>query len=99
LLSKFLFTCHTIIFWYYLPVCLYVVFPDAADIHIDRARKIREDSMSDALSLATESNNQVQGLLQKTKGALSRLYSMIFPKLSQNKSLGEMADSFFIESS
>ncbi|KAM0872464.1 hypothetical protein ACQ4PT_038708 [Festuca glaucescens] len=72
---------------------------NAADMPIDRARKLREDSMSDALSLATDSNNQVQGLLQKTKGALSKLFSMMFPKLSQNKTLGEMADTFFIESS
>ncbi|KAK1665154.1 hypothetical protein QYE76_053313 [Lolium multiflorum] len=72
---------------------------NATDMHIDRARMIREDSMSDALSLATESNIQVQGLLQKANGALSRLYSMIFPKLSQNKTLGEMVDTFFIESS
>jgi hypothetical protein len=65
----------------------------------DRTRKLQEDSMSDALSLTTDSNNQVQGLLQKTKGALSKLFSMMFPKLSQNKTLGEMADTFFIESS
>ncbi|KAK1651671.1 hypothetical protein QYE76_069476 [Lolium multiflorum] len=44
----------------------------AADLPIDRARKVREDSTSDALSLAAESNVQVLGLLQKTKGALSR---------------------------
>ncbi|KAK1650649.1 hypothetical protein QYE76_068454 [Lolium multiflorum] len=33
---------------------------NAADMPIDRAHKLREDSMSDALSLATDSNNQVQ---------------------------------------
>ena len=66
---------------------------------INRARKLREDSMSDALSLATDSNVQVLGLLQKTKGALSKLFSMIFPKVSQKKTLGEMADTFFVDSS
>ena len=55
--------------------------------------------MSDALSFATDSSNQVQGLLQKTKGALSKLFSMMFPKLNQDKTLGEMADAFFIDSS
>jgi hypothetical protein len=55
--------------------------------------------MSDALSFATESSDQVQGLLKKTKGALSRLFLMMFPKLDQNKTLGEMADTFFIDSS
>ncbi|KAK1607581.1 hypothetical protein QYE76_031254 [Lolium multiflorum] len=72
---------------------------NAADRPVNRACKLREDSMSDALSLATVSNNQVQGLLQKTKGALSKLFSMMFPKLSQNKTLGEMAATFFVESS
>ncbi|KAK1607665.1 hypothetical protein QYE76_031338 [Lolium multiflorum] len=71
----------------------------AADLPIDRARKLREDSTSDALSLAAESNVQVLGLLQKTKGALSRLYSMIFPKMKQVKTLGEMAESFLIDPS
>ncbi|KAK1607307.1 hypothetical protein QYE76_030980 [Lolium multiflorum] len=71
----------------------------AADININRARKLREDSMSDALSLAAESNVQVLGLLQKTKGALSRLYSMIFPKMKQVKTLSEMAESFLIDPS
>ncbi|KAK1650719.1 hypothetical protein QYE76_068524 [Lolium multiflorum] len=71
----------------------------AADITINRARKLREDSMSDALSLAAESNVQVLGLLQKTKGALSRLFSMIFPKMKQDKTLGEMADAFLVDPS
>ncbi|KAK1696142.1 hypothetical protein QYE76_012839 [Lolium multiflorum] len=72
---------------------------NAADMPINRARKLREDSMSDALSLATDSNIQVLGLLQKTKGALSKLFSMIFPKVNQNKTLGEMVDTFFVDSS
>ncbi|KAK1679750.1 hypothetical protein QYE76_040598 [Lolium multiflorum] len=71
----------------------------AADITIHRARNLREDSMSNALSLAAESNIQVLGLLQRTKGALSRLFSMIFPKMKQDKTLGEMADTFLIDPS
>jgi hypothetical protein len=55
--------------------------------------------MSDALSFATESSNQLQDLLKKTKGALSRLFLMMFLKLDQNKILGEMAETFFVESS
>jgi hypothetical protein len=66
---------------------------------IDRTNKLREDSMSDALSSATDSCSQVHGLLKKTKGALSKLFSMMFPKLDQNKTLGEKADTFFIDSS
>jgi hypothetical protein len=55
--------------------------------------------MSDALSLAAESNVQVLGLLQRTKGALSRLFSMIFPRMKQDKTLGEMADAFLVDPS
>jgi hypothetical protein len=74
-------------------------FSDIADVPINRARKLREDSMSDALSLATNANIQVLDLLQKAKGELSRLFSMIFPKIKQDKTLGEMANAFFINPS
>ncbi|KAK1616213.1 hypothetical protein QYE76_021730 [Lolium multiflorum] len=72
---------------------------DAADITVTRRDQLREDSTADALSLAAESNVQVLGLLKKTKGALSRLYSMIFPKMKQNKTLDEMAASFLVDPS
>ncbi|KAK1653798.1 hypothetical protein QYE76_071603 [Lolium multiflorum] len=71
----------------------------AADTTVTRARMLREDSTADALSLATESNVQVLGLLQKAKGALSKLYSMIFPKAKQVKTLGELADAFLVDPS
>ncbi|KAK1648171.1 hypothetical protein QYE76_065976 [Lolium multiflorum] len=72
---------------------------EAANITVTRRHQLREDSTSDALSLAAESNVQVLGLLQKTRGALSRLYSMIFPKVKQDKTLGEMADAFLVDPS
>ncbi|KAK1614237.1 hypothetical protein QYE76_019754 [Lolium multiflorum] len=71
---------------------------EAANITVTRRHQLREDSTSDAMSLA-ESNVQVLGLLQKTRGALSRLYSMIFPKVKQEKTLGEMADAFLVDPS
>ncbi|KAK1607929.1 hypothetical protein QYE76_031602 [Lolium multiflorum] len=72
---------------------------ETANITVSRRHQLREDSTADALSLAAESNVQVLGLLQKTKGALSRLYSMIFPKMKQDKTLGEMADAFLVDPS
>jgi hypothetical protein len=72
---------------------------EAADITVTRRHQLREDSTSDALSLVAESNVQVLGLLQKTKGALSRLHSMIFPKMKQDKTLGELADAFLVDPS
>ncbi|KAK1692511.1 hypothetical protein QYE76_009208 [Lolium multiflorum] len=61
--------------------------------------ELREDSIADALSLAAESNIQVLGLLKKAKGALSRLYSMIFPKMKEDKTLDDMAASFLVDPS
>jgi hypothetical protein len=55
--------------------------------------------MSDALSFAVESSEQIQDLLKKAKGVLSKLFSMMFPRLDQNKTLGEMVNTFFIDSS
>ncbi|KAK1630611.1 hypothetical protein QYE76_004926 [Lolium multiflorum] len=72
---------------------------EVADITVTRRHQLREDSTADALSLAAESNVQVLGLLKKTKGALSRLYSMIFPKMKQDKTLDEMAASFLVDPS
>ncbi|KAK1664968.1 hypothetical protein QYE76_053127 [Lolium multiflorum] len=72
---------------------------DAADLTVTRRHQLREDSTADALSLATESNIQVLGLLKKAKGALSRLYSMIFPKMKEDKTLDEMAASFLVDPS
>ncbi|KAK1680807.1 hypothetical protein QYE76_041655 [Lolium multiflorum] len=72
---------------------------DAADLTVTRRHQLREDSTADALSLAAESNVQVLGLLKKAKGAMSRLYSMIFPKMKQDKTLDEMAASFLVDPS
>jgi hypothetical protein len=41
---------------------------------IDRTNKLRMDSMLDALTFAAESSEQIQGLLTKAKGALSKLF-------------------------
>ncbi|KAK1682701.1 hypothetical protein QYE76_043549 [Lolium multiflorum] len=72
---------------------------DAADLTVSRRHQLREDSTADALSLAAEANVQVLGLLKKAKGALSKLYSMIFPKMKEDKTLDEMAASFLVDPS
>ncbi|KAK1644563.1 hypothetical protein QYE76_062368 [Lolium multiflorum] len=64
---------------------------EAANLTVSRRHQLREDSTADALSLAAESNVQILRLLQKSKGALSKLYSMIFPKAKLDKTLDEMA--------
>jgi hypothetical protein len=54
--------------------------------------------MPDALSFAMESSEQIQELLKKAKGALSKLFSLMFLKLDQNKTLGKLANTFYVDS-
>jgi hypothetical protein len=39
----------------------------------------------------------VQALLQKNKAALSRIFALIFPKVDQNKTLGQLAGTFSVD--
>ncbi|KAK1612138.1 hypothetical protein QYE76_035811 [Lolium multiflorum] len=61
----------------------------AAAAAVDEKEGVLRESVKDLLVLG----------LQKTKGALSRLYSMIFPKMKQDKTLDEMADAFLVDPS
>ncbi|KAK1631287.1 hypothetical protein QYE76_005602 [Lolium multiflorum] len=72
---------------------------EAANLTVSLRHQLREDSTADALSLAAESNVQILRLLQKSKGALSKLYSMIFPKAKLDKTLDEMAEAFLVDPS
>ena len=51
----------------------------------------------DAISFVVDSSEQVQGMLVKTKVALSKLYGLVFPKLSQEKTLEELTKAFFVK--
>jgi hypothetical protein len=53
--------------------------------------------MADVISFTTGSSEQVQVLLKKTNVGLSRLHALIFPKLSQEKTVGEMVEAFYID--
>ena len=50
--------------------------------------------MDDPASFAAESASRVQVLVTKAKGALSTMFGLVFPKLPQEKSLEEMAQTF-----
>ena len=43
------------------------------------------------------SSEQAQDLLKKTKAVLSKLYGLVFPKLPQGKTLGELTEAFFVD--
>ena len=65
---------------------------------VDRTKRLRVDSMSDALSFAVDSSTQIEELLKKTKGVLSKLFSLMFPKLDQDKTLEELVNTFLVDS-
>jgi hypothetical protein len=47
----------------------------------DRTNRLRVDYMLDAISFVVDSSYQIQELLKKAKGALSKLFLLIFLKL------------------
>ncbi|KAK1600850.1 hypothetical protein QYE76_018839 [Lolium multiflorum] len=69
----------------------------AADTPMDRSNKLQVDSLTDAISFSVDSSEQVQGLLVKTKVALSKLYALLFPKQKQEKTLEELTEAFFMD--
>ncbi|KAM0831672.1 hypothetical protein ACQ4PT_065381 [Festuca glaucescens] len=69
----------------------------AANIPADSVGKLPADTAADAISLAIESGELVRALLQKNKAVLSRFHAMIFLKADQNKTLGQLVDTFFID--
>ncbi|KAK1615525.1 hypothetical protein QYE76_021042 [Lolium multiflorum] len=68
----------------------------AADIPAKVLDKLPNNSSANALSMTLESHQLVQDLLQKGKGAMARMHSMILPKIDQNKTLGQLIDAFAI---
>ncbi|KAK1615715.1 hypothetical protein QYE76_021232 [Lolium multiflorum] len=68
----------------------------AAAAAIDKKEGALRESIRDLLDAA---DLTVLGLLKKAKGALSRLYSMIFPKMKEDKTLDELAASFLVDPS
>nr|XP_051212339.1 uncharacterized protein LOC127330007 [Lolium perenne] len=70
---------------------------EAANIPADALDKLPDNSPIDALSLALESSKLIQALLQKNKGVMSKMHSMIFPKADQNKTLDQLANVFAVD--
>ncbi|KAK1610102.1 hypothetical protein QYE76_033775 [Lolium multiflorum] len=50
-----------------------------------------------AVSTILASHQLTQELLVKGKGALARMHSMIFPKIKQEKTLGQLIDTFAVD--
>ncbi|KAK1687211.1 hypothetical protein QYE76_048059 [Lolium multiflorum] len=68
----------------------------AADIPAEALDKLPNNSPANALSMTLASHQLVEDLLQKGKGAMTRMHSMIFPKINQDKTLGQLIDAFAV---
>lgn len=69
----------------------------AADIPVNRADELQVKAMDEPAAFAAESTARVQTVLTKAKNALSTMFSLVYPKLPQNKTLDELADVFVVQ--
>ncbi|KAK1698021.1 hypothetical protein QYE76_014718 [Lolium multiflorum] len=70
---------------------------EAADIPVGSLGKLPDGSSVDALSMAIKSDDLIRALLRKNKGVMSRLHAMIFLKANQENSLGQLTDTFSVD--
>ncbi|KAK1662061.1 hypothetical protein QYE76_050220 [Lolium multiflorum] len=70
---------------------------EAADIPATALDKIPSNSPANGVSTVLTAHQLTRGLLDKGKGALTRMHSMIFPKATQEKTLGQLIDAFAVD--
>ncbi|KAK1620165.1 hypothetical protein QYE76_025682 [Lolium multiflorum] len=70
---------------------------EAADIPVDALDKIPNNSPANSVSMTLAAHQLTRELLDKGKGAMARMHSMIFPKLSQDRTLGKLIDAFAVD--
>ncbi|KAK1645262.1 hypothetical protein QYE76_063067 [Lolium multiflorum] len=63
---------------------------EAASIPATALDKVPNNSPANGVSMALASHQLTRELLNKGKGALARMHSMIFPKIKQEKTLGQL---------
>ncbi|KAK1628217.1 hypothetical protein QYE76_002532 [Lolium multiflorum] len=66
---------------------------EAADIPVAVLDKIPNNSPANSVSMTLATHQLTRELLDKGKGAMARMHSMIFPKISQDKTLGQLIDT------
>ncbi|KAK1698830.1 hypothetical protein QYE76_015527 [Lolium multiflorum] len=69
---------------------------EAANIPVDALERVANNSPSNAVSMVLASHQLTQELLVKGKSVLAQIHSMIFPKINQEKTLGQLIDSFAV---
>ncbi|KAK1607151.1 hypothetical protein QYE76_030824, partial [Lolium multiflorum] len=69
---------------------------EAANIPVDALERVANNSPSNAVSMVLASHQLTQELLVKGKSVLAQIHSMIFPKINQEKTLGQLIDTFAV---
>ncbi|KAK1696206.1 hypothetical protein QYE76_012903 [Lolium multiflorum] len=70
---------------------------EAANIPATALDKIPSNSPANGASTVLTAHQLTRELLDKGKGALARMHSMIFPKATQEKTLGQLIDAFAVD--
>ncbi|KAK1644508.1 hypothetical protein QYE76_062313 [Lolium multiflorum] len=70
---------------------------EAADIPATALDKVPSNSPANGVLTVLAAHQLTRGLLDKGKGALARMHSMILPKATQEKTLGQLIDAFAID--
>ncbi|KAK1684937.1 hypothetical protein QYE76_045785 [Lolium multiflorum] len=70
---------------------------EAASIPATALDKIPSNSPANGVSTVLAAHQLTRELLDKGKGALTRMHSMIFPKAKQEKTLGQLIDAFAVD--
>ncbi|KAK1678441.1 hypothetical protein QYE76_039289 [Lolium multiflorum] len=70
---------------------------EAAGIPADALDKVPNNSPANNVSMMLAAHQLTRELLDKGKGAMARMHSMIFPKISQDKTLGQLIDAFAVD--
>ncbi|KAK1695189.1 hypothetical protein QYE76_011886 [Lolium multiflorum] len=70
---------------------------EAANIPAAALDKIPNNSPANSVSMTLAAHQLTRELLEKGKGAMARMHSMIFPKISQDKTLGQLIDAFAVD--
>ncbi|XP_071674460.1 uncharacterized protein [Lolium perenne] len=70
---------------------------EAANIPADALDRVPNNTPANAMSMILASHQLTRELLVKGKGALTWMHSMIFPKIKQEKTLGQLVDAFAVD--
>ncbi|KAK1630967.1 hypothetical protein QYE76_005282 [Lolium multiflorum] len=70
---------------------------EAANIPVDALERVPNNSPANAVSTILTSHQLTQELLVKGKSVLAQIHSMIFPKIKQEKTLGQLIDTFAVD--